>query len=65
MTPDPKTETDRDLDEMNTQILVIARKLKEIFGEDIKFAIMKLEAASRDIHSLRIKRLLNDDLNGI
>lgn len=65
MIPDTKAETDKDLDEMNNQILVIARKLRETFNEEVDFAIMKLEAASRDIHELRIRQLLYREKDGI
>lgn len=58
-------EYDQQLDKLNNNLLDIAHELKEHFDlEESVFAIMKIMAASKDIHNIRIK-LINRIDNGI
>jgi len=56
---------DKELNDFNNQLLDIAHKLKANYDlDESAFAIMKIEAASLDIHRIRIK-LINGTNDGV
>jgi len=52
-------ETDREIEEVNRNLMEIISFLNENYPTEAEFALMKLESASRDLHKLRIDKLLN------
>lgn len=63
--PGETHEKDREIGDINNELLGIMFFLKENYPGEAEFALLKLEAASRDLHNLRIKHLLNGKLNGL
>jgi hypothetical protein len=63
--PEAKQKKDSEFEELNNQLCDVMYYLKENHPEEAACALLKLEAASNDIHKLRIKHLLNGKLNGV